>query len=165
MLTPRRRSLGMWIVSAVIAALVIAWSTMTPRSPSSGGGPSVAPAQGWSLSVGNMSYSSDTTVGGVITVSMDITNSGSARNPGISVQFSDLDSYADLQGCTPSCDSGNLLGVYAHFPGVAPGTTQSDQITLVATKVGVAHWSLCIYDSTAVGGKQVWCGTATTTIS
>ena len=80
-------------------------------------------------------------------------------------QVNDLDAYADLQGCTPTCDYSHGFGVYANFSGVGPGSTASYTITFIATKIGVAHWSVCVYDSTSVGDKQVWCGSATTTIS
>ena len=113
----------------------------------------------------DVTYSTDASLGGPITLSLQITNSGASSNPGTSVQVNDLDAYADLQGCTPSCNTSHLLGVYANFPGIDAGSTESYTITFIATKIGVANWSLCVYDSTSVGGTAVWCGSATTTIS
>lgn len=77
------------------------------------------------------------------------------------LQFSDIGDYVDFVGCTPRCEPSDFLGaLYARFPGIPAGSSQDYRVEFIATKIGAAQWSVCIYDDT----DQVWCGDGTTVI-
>jgi hypothetical protein len=111
-----------------------------------------------------MKYSTTTFVGGTLTVTAVISNTGTAASPGVSFQFSDLKEHADIVQCTPACQTDEGLGaIYARMPGIPAGGTATYEVEFIPTAVGAAHWSACVYDDKN-GGDQVYCGDATTTI-
>lgn len=117
----------------------------------------------WSISVdGDVKYTGTAVVGGDIDLSMVIRNAGTQANPATRLQLSDLDHNADLSRCEPECQVSTTGGLYATFPGVAPGTSASYTVHLIAKAVGAPHWTICLYD--AEGGAQVYCGSATSEI-
>jgi hypothetical protein len=155
-------------VLTILAAMFLGVATVTGCTAPSGAG-STAPAgstagTAWSLAVSNATFSSDVNVGDPIMASVAVTNTGSATNPGTTLQVNDLDAHADFQGCTPGCTSSTLLGFSADFAGIGPGTTSTLQLTFIAKSVGVANWSVCLYDTADPSARQVWCGQAQTTI-
>jgi hypothetical protein len=138
-------------------------TTATPTEAPTSTPPSPQPSPTWNLTVDGVRYTTEAFVGGDITVAITLSNDGTIANPGTKLQFETIDKYADLQGCTPKCEVNNFFGVFATEPGVGPAKTVTDRIVWVATRVGVAQWSVCVYDSNS-GGQQIYCGNGTTTI-
>lgn len=118
----------------------------------------------WVIEVSKVTYSSKASLAGSMTVTVVLSNTGTAKNPSIELQFNDLSDYADIEGCTPECTtSDGFAGVEAVLPGIAPGKETTYKVTFVPTKIGVAHWDVCIYDDESLG-NQVYCGTGSTTV-
>lgn len=105
-----------------------------------------------------------TFVGGDITLTVEIDNTGRADNPGLQFQIGELDDYADLVGCVPKCSTRTGFGdVYTVLPGVKAGADRTYEVGFVANKVGAVSWSICVYDDVEFG-EQIFCGELTTTI-
>jgi hypothetical protein len=146
-----------WIISKVMGG---------GGSSTSGGGNSTdsTPAPAYTLTVDSAKYTTDTFVGGDITLRVAVSNSGSAKNPSTEFQISDLGDYADVVDCSPDCEAHEGFGgYYATLPGIAPGGSATYTVTFLAKAVGAAKWSICVYDD-ANSGNQVYCGNATTEI-
>lgn len=160
------------MVTAKLARIL--WTTIFLAACSKGGGggaagtprppdPTPTPAP-WAIDVTGVEYSTKARVGGTITVTATIENTGTAKNPAIEFQFSDIDDYADLVGCKPKCTTHEAFGdIYAVVPGIAAGTAKTIEIEFLPTEIGAAHWSVCIFDD-ELGGELVSCWDATTTI-
>jgi hypothetical protein len=99
----------------------------------------------------------------VITVVLK--NTGKAASESTEFQISEIEDYADVVGCTPKChiDRGLGGGYYLGLPGIPPGKTKTYEVELIPTKVGAAHWDVCVYDDVEFG-DQVYCGEGTVTI-
>jgi len=117
-----------------------------------------------SVSVGvDVKYTTNTLVGGYINAVAKITNRGKAKTPPFKFQFGGIKNYADVVGCSPTCDSSEFFGDYfmQFATGIAPGKTVTYKVQFLAKKVGVADWNLTI---SAGGPDSVFYGTASTQI-
>jgi hypothetical protein len=106
----------------------------------------------------DVSYTTNTIVGGYIHVVVQMTNVGTATTKPTQFQVGGIKDYADVVSCDPSCDSSEFFGdYYAKFPaGIAPGKSVTYTVEFLATKVGVANWSLVIYEGAT---DSIWYGT------
>lgn len=116
----------------------------------------------YSVSVADVTYTSETSLGGTIQVIVALTNAGSAENPATQLQFSDIDEYADIVGCDPECELTKFFGDYALLPGVPANESVTYEVQFVASQIGAVQWGLCVYDDEA--GEQIYCGSGTTVI-
>ena len=155
---------------ALIAIVGVIWiiSKVLGGGGSSGGGSDdgteATPTPAYAVTVDSAKYTTETYVGGDITLRVRLSNDGTAKNPSTQLQISDLGDYADVVGCTPDCDAHEGFGgYYAILPGIVPGDTVTYSVEFVAKSVGAAKWSICVYDD-AESGNQVYCGNATTRI-
>ncbi|MEX0625560.1 MAG: hypothetical protein WD402_03350 [Chloroflexota bacterium] len=156
----------MKLVPAMVALALMAAAC----SPEGGGGdggnrstdeePASVPSE---VSVDEVTYTTEVAVGGSIVVNIELSNTGTAANPGTKLQFSDIDQYADIVGCVPTCDVSEFFGDYADLPGVPAGGSAQYSVEFIATTVGAARWGLCIYDGSG-GDDQIYCGNGTTII-
>ena len=133
----------------------------TPRPPDPTERPTPPPA--WRLSVTDVTYTATLSLGDTIEIDVTIENRGTDRNLRTRFQFSDIDDYADLIGCVPECTYEDFFGIYTTLPGIAAGETVVYHVEFLAKSLGVADWSLCVYDAETFG-EQVYCGTGSTTI-
>ena len=161
----------MYRLSALLAGVVLM------AACSSGGGaapaanepdptpePTATPTA-WRLDVIDAEYTTKARVGDTISIDLKVKNAGTAKNPRTVAQFSELDKYADIDGCNPKCEVEDLpgFGPSALMPGVATKKTGKFHIEFVANEVGVVRWMVCVYDDDHYS-EQVWCGDGKTTI-
>jgi hypothetical protein len=101
-------------------------------------------------------------------ITMTLNNSGTTANPRTYVSFANLHTNADFQSCKPACER---TAVYSDLllPAVRPYKSLNMTVTWIATKVGVANWTLNVYDdpssASSPGGAPILSGDATTTVS
>ncbi|MCV0403792.1 MAG: hypothetical protein K5924_08780 [Chloroflexi bacterium] len=109
-----------------------------------------------------MKYTVESWVGGSIYLDVKIANTGGTLSGPIKFQIGGIMDYADLNGCIPICTVNEFWGdYYTEFDsGVAPGTTATFKVELIATKVGVADWTVMIYEDT----RDFYFGSAKTVI-
>lgn len=125
--------------------------------------PTPGPPPGAVLTADSVTYSSESYVGGSIFVNATIHNSGSSASEPVKMQFGGLKDYADIIGCTPACETSDFFGDwFAQFSqGIGGGQTATFKIEFLAKAVGVAHWSVTMYEG---ADKDFFYGTGTTTI-
>jgi hypothetical protein len=157
-----------FLVIATIGAGIYLFSRLTGSSGGTAADPTptrapVVTATPWSIDVADVTYTKRLTVGDTIDVDVTITNTGSRASLRTKFQFDGLDDYADLIGCIPECEYEELLGLYTTLPGVAAGDTVVYHVEFLAKALGVADWSICVYDE-ETAGEQVYCGSGSTTI-
>lgn len=157
------RLAGPLLGAAAVLSACSAGVADTPR-PTEAPTPVPTPVP-WELVIVDTSYSKEARVGDSIFVEVRIKNAGMAKNLATNLNFSELDQYADLLGCKPTCSVEDLpgLGPSAIFRGITPGRTLTARIEFVATTVGAVDWQVCLYDDDTYG-TQVWCGNGTTAI-
>jgi hypothetical protein len=112
----------------------------------------------------DVSYTTSTFVGGDLDVVIKITNKGKVKTAPVHFQFGSLKDRADLVGCSPTCSTDEFFGdIFTRFTsGIAPGKTVTYSVRWLATKVGVANWSLSVYVGDS--GGSVFFGEGTTSI-
>lgn len=119
----------------------------------------------WVIDVTSAKATTKTFVGGEMVITLKLENTGKSRSNSTQFQLSEIEDYADVVGCTPECDIDRGLGggYYLELPGVGAGKERTFKIELVPTKVGAAHWDVCVYDD-AEFGDQIACYEGTVTI-
>ena len=111
----------------------------------------------------SVSYTTETFVGGSIYLEVTIENVGGSPSEPVKFQIGGIKDYADLNGCIPICSVDDFFGAYftGFETGVAAGQTATFEVELIAVNVGVADWSVMIYEG---DGKDIYYGTAKTVI-
>lgn len=119
----------------------------------------------WVIDVTSAKATTKTSVGGEMFITVVVENTGKAASDTTELQLSDIDKYADVVECTPDCtiDRGLGGGYYLSLPGVPAGKEKTYKVELVPTKIGAAHWGVCVYDDVDFG-DQVACYEGTVTI-
>ena len=157
------RAAGLAVVGLVGFLFVLSWASRPSDTASPTERPRATVMAAWRLVADSARYTDQVRVGGAIVFTVEVSNAGTAATPGVELQFDGLDDNADIVGCVPTCEVSDLLGVYAAFPGVPAGTSREYEIEWVATDVGAARWSLCIYDDD-IGGELIDCYEGTTVV-
>jgi hypothetical protein len=161
------------LVVVLVSGLFLWWLWIRFGDSDSASGPTATPSpiaeteapDPWVISIADdPTYTTETAVGGSIEVVLTLSNGGSGASESTELQFGGIDDHADIVGCSPPCMTSTFLGdVYAELEGVPAGGTTTIQVEFVATAVGAARWSICVYDS-VIAGDQVYCGNATTVV-
>lgn len=150
----------------VLAVLVAACSSPRPAAPATVRAPEPTPTpHPWSIEVTSAKATTKARVGGEMFITVVVENTGKVASKSTELQLSDIDKYADVVECTPDCDidRGFGGGYYLGLPGVPAGKEKTFKVELVPTKIGAAHWSVCVYDDVSFG-DQVDCYEGTVTI-
>jgi len=100
---------------------------------------------------------------GPIYLNATVANYGSGLSDPIEFQVGGLKDYADVIGCVPNCSSSEFFGdYYLQFAqGPVPGGSVTCKVQFLATKLGVANWTIMMYDGV---GDQFFVGNASTVI-
>lgn len=122
-------------------------------------------AHPWVIEVTSAKATTKARVGGEMFITFVVENTGTAKSESTELQISEIEDYADVVGCTPECevDRGLGGGYYLALPGIGAGKTKTYKVELVPTKIGAAHWDVCVYDDVSFG-EQIACYDGTVTI-
>jgi hypothetical protein len=153
----------------LIAAFVVGCSgsaggAPAPRTPEPPA-PTPTPHPPYAIEVASAKATTKTRVGGDMVITVVLKNTGTVASESTEFQISKIEDYADVVGCTPKCaiDRGFGGGYYLNLPGIPAGKTKTYEVELIPTKVGAAHWDVCVYDDTEFG-DQIYCVDGTVTI-
>ena len=111
----------------------------------------------------DVKYTSQTGLGDSMTITLTLTNSGTASSAPITFEIGGMAEVADVVGCTPECAVDTMSGdhVLSFVDGVDAGASADYEVELVTTAAGSVEWTLSIVEGAT---NEIFRGSATTEI-
>jgi hypothetical protein len=144
-----------------LAVVAIAfWLVVLGGKPSgtAGGGPTPPPVAtsqptpSSKLATSEVGYTASAAVGGNIRLRFTVTNLGRTTSGPIRARVAGIRTVADARDCVPTCATVDALGdlTFDFEEALTPGQSVSYQVNFVASKPGVAEWSVVLQENQAL---------------